>query len=73
MASPEEKAFNFSRALELMKEGRQVRRRCWTKGRVVYQIRTGEGLPFLCQSPEESLATWTPDDADLLAEDWETA
>ena len=79
----------FGQALELIKQGKRVRRKGWTGfKRSVYlvpsfkgwtSVSTGGGPVLISESAErrESVgfgrAAWMPTMADLLAEDWQQA
>ena len=71
--------FTFSHALDLMKQGKRVRRNCWSEDEVSIHIlkvpSPVDNLPvnplFLIQNKSEGYSVFSPSACEILAEDWE--
>lgn len=76
--------FSFSKALEYLKTGRKVTRKCWENRMFLYYVRgdvynvsTGvlreyvQYRPYIAlKTEQEDVVPWTASPQDLLAEDW---
>lgn len=62
---------NFSQALELVKENKQVARQLW-KGQEYLTIKMPPEAPsvIMMKDTDGALIEWTPLQEDILAEDW---
>lgn len=70
--------FDFSIALQLLKQGKKLARKGWAGKGLYVQLHKGgdfefsEILPFfVLKNSLNSFNTWVPSVSDLLAEDWE--